>query len=239
MAVKASLMRDAQEAILDAFDRADTLTAAQLQVATAGFSEITVKRGRAELVRECVLKRGKRGMEGAVMYTINRRQLAFSKYAQQPQEVPHNGLGAITYRNPAQRRFGAAAGSSAEQYDDVEDGYEDDDELDEDDDLHAAGSGWSWFVPIAICVGLGGIVLARRRFALFSIAGTNGMPLPPYTTRPAPRRYTTIAPYPGDDAIFGADETVDENPNLGVRLNAHERFTTFPNAYDFAPESDA
>jgi hypothetical protein len=46
-----NLVREAQAAMLRAFDRADTVTAAQLHAAMAGFSEKTASRGRAELTR--------------------------------------------------------------------------------------------------------------------------------------------------------------------------------------------
>ncbi len=61
-----SLVRAAQEAMLGAFDLADTVTAAQLHAAAAGFSQKTENRGRAELTREGVLVRSKGGMQGEV-----------------------------------------------------------------------------------------------------------------------------------------------------------------------------
>ena len=106
-----SLLREAQAAILAAFDNANTITAAQLRVATAGFSKKTANRGRAELTRAGVLVRSRRGMEGEVTYTIDQRHLTslaaqyrsrrFSKTDQQRQRMANNAAACSTQEHDA------------------------------------------------------------------------------------------------------------------------------------------
>ena len=148
-----SLVREAQAAMLHAFDRADTVTAAQLHAATAAFSEKTANRGRAGLTRQGVLIRSRRGMEGEVTYTIDQRQLAslvrsqsLSKSKQQRQRMANNAAAAF----PTEECDAASA--------DVNDAikYE---------STRTVSRAWGWLVSIIICVcGLGAIGLVRRRF---------------------------------------------------------------------------
>ncbi|MGC1760932.1 MAG: helix-turn-helix domain-containing protein [Candidatus Cybelea sp.] len=119
-------------------------------------------------------------------------------------------------------------------------------------------SPWGLIIPLAV-VAYGCFVFVRRRWRdTLSIgdgaAGTDGMSLPPLTGRavaasgpPAyktplrrPRTYETVAPYPGDDAIFGADPAPDEiwDPGLAARPNAYKTFAAFSGLFDFYPDSD-
>jgi hypothetical protein len=118
----------------------------------------------------------------------------------------------------------------------------DDDDYDDESNYEngATGSRSQWIVAIAVIIcGLGGVVFLRRRFASFPIGQ---LPLP-FSTPPArrPRAYETIAPYPGDDAIFGPASAVDEtsDPIPPIRLNRYETFSPFPDLGDFGADSDA
>ena len=74
-------------------------------------------------------------------------------------------------------RASATAGTRAtnDAYD--KNGYGDGDDEDRYDSGRAAGSGWGWIVTVAVLAcGVGGAVLARRRFAPWSIAGTTRSP---------------------------------------------------------------
>ena len=234
-------VRQVQAALLGAFDRADTVTAAQLHAAAAGFSEKTENRGRAELTRDGVLVRGKRGMAGAVTYTIDRAASLAMKYRSR------------RFSTTRQKRQRMAthddATLPAEQY---HDDYDDADDVNDETGYESpgtAGSAWGWIVPIGFFVcGLGAIGLVRRKFALpiGNADGTNYR-LPPFTAGAvaaapaykvpprAHRRYETVAPYAGDDAIFGPeadDETSD--PRRGIAFNG---YAPFPYAFDdFAPD---
>ena len=112
------------------------------------------------------------------------------------------------------------------------------------------GAPWGRMIAFAIFACGLGVVLVRR--ASFRI-GNAGIPLPPLTggagalvppayqpRRRARRGYETVAPYPGDDAIFGPEAPFDETRDLGPAAgpNAYETFAAFPGLFDFAPESD-
>ena len=161
-----SLMREAQVAMLGAFDRTDTVTAAQLHAAAAGFSEKTENRGRAELTREGVLIRSKRGMEGEVTYTISRAASLPGKYCSRP----------FLKKNQERQRTvdNAPAALLAAEYDDDYDGAAD---LDNDEGARTAGSAWGWIVPISICIcGLVAIGFMRRRLGAFPIGKLEPFP---------------------------------------------------------------
>jgi hypothetical protein len=225
--------------MLGAFDLADTVTAAQLHAAAAGFSEKTENRGRAELTRDGVLVRGKRGMEGEVTYTIDREQLA-------PVATTLGRRSFSTTRQPWRRTSTNVA--ATEEY---ADDYGDDDADDYDD----AGNAWGWIAAIGISVcGLATIVFVRRRFGAFPIASTRRMMPAPFTNSAAPaplarktparraaRTDPIVAPYPGDDAIFGPDAAIDETSDSipPIRLNRYRGFSVFPDLWDFGAGSDA
>jgi hypothetical protein len=160
-----NLVREAQAAMLRAFDRADTVTAAQLNAAMAGFSEKTASRGRAELTREGVLVRSKRGMEGEVTYRIDRatslamkyRSLPFSKTDQRGHRMADN----------------AAAAFSTEGYD-ADDGV---DGAIDYEGTRSVAKAWGWLVPIIICIcSLGAICFVRRRFGASPIGKPEPFP---------------------------------------------------------------
>jgi hypothetical protein len=117
---------------------------------------------------------------------------------------------------------------------------------DADESTRTTGSPWGWIAFAIFVCGLG-VVLVRR--ASFTI-GNAGIFLPPLTggadpharpayqtPQPAPRRYETVAPYPGDDAIFGSDAALDETWDIGPAAgpSAYETFAAFPGLFDFAP----
>ncbi|MFY9718985.1 MAG: hypothetical protein WAK16_05010 [Candidatus Cybelea sp.] len=244
MAVQ-NLMRRAQAAMLGAFDRRDTVTAAQLDAAVPGFSEKTKKRARAGLTRDGILVRGKLGMHGEVTYTLARaaspayRWPRFSTMRQPGPRMATNDDATL----PAERDY-----ADDDDYD-----YVDDD--DETGGYERSGTA-GWVVPIGIfACGLAAVVLVRRRFGAFSIGKSDGTArtaqLPPFTPSIAPRARQTparraarnapiVAPYPGDDAIFGHDAPFDETRDLGPAPgpNAYERFAAFPGLFDFYPDSD-
>ncbi|HEY2475479.1 MAG TPA: hypothetical protein VGI19_11835 [Candidatus Cybelea sp.] len=228
------------------------MPAAQLHAATAAFSESVIERGRAELTREGVLVRSRRGMHGEITYTLDRERLALFV-----RQMPNNALSGIKYRSPSfaksiqQRPRMPNNVFPAEEYDDEEDG-DDDDREDDYESACAAGGGWGWIVTALLICGIGGIIFLRRRFASSSIgdptrttampafSGTGGSaPARRFdrTPPPAPRQYSTVAPRPSDESIFGPDATVDEDPYPTADLDAHRGFATFPNAFNFVPES--
>jgi Homeodomain-like domain len=119
----------------------------------------------------------------------------------------------------------------------------------------AAGSRGGIAALVALVCGMAGIAVVRRWVAARSIgtgarsndmtallplrAGAGVAPRMRTAGRFAPRTYDTVAPYPGDDAIFGPDRAQrpgGHNPASG--LFAYAPFATFPNTYDFVPESD-
>lgn len=234
-------MREAQAALLGAFDRADTVTAAQLHAAAAGFSERTANRGRANLTRDGLLIRGKRGMDGEVTYTIDRRQLAAAAGNGSSWPFPRRN------RQRARMADNAFAAFSAAEYDDADNVDDIDDETDYDS-ARAAGSAWGWIVTIAVFVC--GLVWVRRRFVSLAIgnaAGTGSMSLQPFTggagvvpVPRAPRTYEIVAPYPGDDAIYGPEPAPEEiwEPDLVAGPNAYETFAAFPGVFGFSPGSN-
>jgi hypothetical protein len=117
----------------------------------------------------------------------------------------------------------------------------------------AAGDYRGWIAALAaVACGISGVVWVLRRSSSFPIGAlVSTTALPPFIETPgsAPARridktppralrpYATVAPHPGDDAIFGPDAMVDEDRNPRTVLNAYQGFATFPNAYDFFPES--
>ena len=246
-----SLLREAQAALLGAFDRADTVTAGQLHAAAARFSEKTENRARAKLTRDGVLVRSRRGMEGEVIYKI-------AGHMAPATTLGHRSL-SIT-RQPRQRMATHdVATLPAKRYHDDYD-YADDDDYDYADDDDETGyerSGTAgWLIPIGIfACGLAGVVLVRRRFGAFSIGKSDGTAraaqLPPFTPSIAPRARQTpayraarnapiVAPRPDDSAIYGPDPAPDEmwDPDPAVGPNAYERFAAFPGLFDFYPDSD-
>ncbi|HEY2476927.1 MAG TPA: hypothetical protein VGI19_19250 [Candidatus Cybelea sp.] len=186
-----TLLRQAQGAMLATFERANTVTAAELQTATAEFSESAIERGRAELTREGVLIRGKRGMEGAVTYEIDRERLALFV-----RQMPNNALSGIKYRSPSfakniqqQPRMPNNV-FPAEEYDDDED-RDDDDREDDYESAGATNGGFGWIVTALLICGLGSIIFLRRRFAsspIGDLASTTALPPFSGTAGSAPAR---------------------------------------------------
>jgi hypothetical protein len=225
-----TLVRQAQAAMLGAFDRFETVSAAQLRAAAAGFSEITANRGRAELTRNGVLIRSRRGMDGDVTYTIGARQLALPAAKYHPRR-------SFEGREQRQRIAGNAIASlEPEEYDEI-----DDDDDDADYETRAAGGPRAWMI-FTVAVLICGVVFVRRWGASLPI-GKADVPwgLPPYGAPPlrTPRTNRIVAPYPGDDAYSPSapsDEMVD--PSAGPRAYP-SRFGTFPGTFDFVPDSGA
>jgi hypothetical protein len=243
MAVQ-NLMRRAQAAMLGAFDRRDTVTAAQLDAAVPGFSEKTKKRARAGLTRDGILVRGKLGMHGEVTYTLARaaspayRWPRFSTMRQPGPRMATNDDATL----PAERDY-----ADDDDYD-----YVDDD--DETGGYERSGTA-GWVVPIGIfACGLAAVVLVRRRFGAFSIGKSDGTArtaqLPPFTSiaprarqtpvRRAARNAPIVAPRPDDSAIYGPDPAPDEvwEPAPAVGPNVYETFPAFPGLFGFFPGSD-
>ncbi len=189
MAVQ-NLMRRAQAAMLGAFDRRDTVTAAQLDAAVPGFSEKTKKRARAGLTRDGILVRGKLGMHGEVTYTLARaaspayRWPRFSTMRQPGPRMATNDDATL----PAERDY-----ADDDDYD-----YVDDD--DETGGYERSGTA-GWVVPIGIfACGLAAVVLVRRRFGAFSIGKSDGTArtaqLPPFTSIAPRARQTPVRRQP-------------------------------------------
>jgi hypothetical protein len=225
-----SLVQQAQTEIIGTFDRADTVSAAQLRAATSGFSEKTANRARAALTREGVLVRSKRGMEGSITYTID-RQLT-------PLDTSYGSRRFAKGSELRPRMAGNAVASlRAEQY--GEDDYDDDDD-DADYENHAASRLWAWIVTITVLIcSVGGVVFVRRRFASLPI-GNAGAPLVllPHNA-PQLRTPRTVAPYPGDDAIYGPDAPSDETVDTTAGPQADWTFGAFPGMFGSGPQLGA
>jgi hypothetical protein len=136
------------------------------------------------------------------------------------------------------------AGTRATAPVDDEDDYDIDHETDYES-TRAAGSPWGWVVTIAALVC--GFVLVRRwrgANGLRPVTLTAGAGIttarPTYTPPRAPRTNRIVAPYRGDDAIYGPDAPSDAIVDPFARLRAYEsRFAPFPDTFDFVPDSGA
>ncbi|MFY9719485.1 MAG: hypothetical protein WAK16_07555 [Candidatus Cybelea sp.] len=238
-----TLKEAAQMAILGLYTERGSATAGEVAEATREFSPRTAERARADLTAEGMLRHGytgRPGKQGHHYYEIDRSKVA--QFATPRRRSPRS------YESRTTQDDGYLW--HGEHNPEVDDSEADDADWDDDDDINdaedelkpvwAAGNPWAGIFAITICVcGLGWAVLVRRRFAPFSIAGANGMPLPPYQTPPTPRGYATVAPYPCDDAIFAPGASLDEDTKPTIGLKGHERFPGFPGFFDFAPESDS
>jgi hypothetical protein len=125
---------------------------------------------------------------------------------------------------------------------DVNGGYHVDDEegYDEDDyeSTRAAGSASGWVIAITVLMcGIAGLAFMRRFGSLpFGKIG-GSLALPPYNPPPlrTARAHRTVAPYPGDDAIYGPDAPADEIADLPAGPQAH--WTAFLGVFGFATDS--
>lgn len=244
-----TLKEAAQMAILALYAGRDVATAAEVAEATRAFALTTAERARAELTAEGTLRHGytgRPGKSGYHYYEIDRGNGA--QVAKQRRRSPRTYRSRTT-RDDDRLRHGTRATTDDEGGYDDEDDYDVDEdryELDEDgyESSDAAGSGWGWILTIAVFVCGLGFVLVRRASVLLPIgtaAGPIGMPLSPYNPPSrAPRTYQTVAPHPGDDAIFGPDPVLDEtwDHRPVARLTTCDDFATFPGFYDFGPERE-